>query len=221
MLSSFYSRNSLLANNQLAAYQNPVLSIPVFGEPEGKSLGLITFGKKSRKSSRFDEFKISFFDQDRSGEVSFVNLISNELLLLFKEEKNEYIKIAGYPEEIWIRTNDLDNLNIKYKSLDDFLKNDLKKGCILYPGEESLPLRSGSGDGFRKIIDLHSNDYKLEYLGLRSGNWIKVTALKYEQDNCVNQPEDLLFKIDGWVPVKDKNGDFLFHFLPNHCDCKD
>lgn len=219
MLSSFSSETSLLANNQLAAYQNPAFSIPVFSEPEGKSLGLITFGKKSRKSSRFDEFKISFFDQDRSGQdVLFIDLISNELGLLFKEEQNDYIKIAGYPDDIWIRTNDLDNLNIKYKSLDDFLDNELQKGGILYPGEESLPLRSGSGEGFRKIIDLNGNNYKLEYLGLRSGNWIKVTALKYKQDNCVNQPEDLLFKIDGWVPVKDKNGNFLFHFFPNPCN---
>ena len=219
MLSSFYGRTSLLANNQLAAYQNPAFSIPVFSEPEGKSLGLITFGKKSRKSSRFDEFKISFFDQNRSEEdVLFINLISNDLGLLIKEEQNDYIKIAGYSEEIWIRTDDLDNLNIKYTSLDDFLNKDLKKGSIQYPSDKSLPLRSGSGEGFRKIIDLNGNDYKLEYLGLRSGNWIKVTALKYKQDNCVNQPEDLLFKIDGWVPVKDKNGDFLFHFFPNPCN---
>ena len=164
MLSSFYGRTSLLANNQLAAYQNPAFSIPVFSEPEGKSLGLITFGKKSRKSSRFDEFKISFFNQDRSEEdVLFINLISNDLGLLFKEEQNDYIKIVGYSGEIWIRTDDLDNLNIKYTSLDDFLDNDLIKGSILYPGEESLLLRSGSGDGFRKIIDLYGNDYKMEY----------------------------------------------------------
>lgn len=208
-----------MANNQLVEYQNPAFSIPVFDEPEGESLGLITFGKSSRKSSRFDEFKISFLDQNRSSEeILFISLISNDLSFLFKEEQNDYIKIAGYPDEIWIRTADLDNLKIKYTSLDGFLNNDLKKGNILYPGEESLPLRSGSGEGFRKIVDLYGNDYRMEYLGLRSGNWIKVSALKYTKDNCVNQQDDLLFKIDGWVPVKDKNGEFTFHFFPNPCN---
>ena len=219
MLSYFLNGISLLANSQLAAYQNPAFSIPVFGEPEGKSLGLITFGKKSRKSSRFDEFKISFFDKAGAVEdVPFISLISNDLNFLFKEEYNNYINIVGYTDEIWIRTKDLDNLKIKYTSLDAFLSNDLKKGSILFPGEESLALRSGSGEGFRKILDLYGNDYRMEYLGLRSGNWIKVTALKYKRDNCVNQPDDLLFKIDGWVPVKNKNGELLFQFIPNPCD---
>ena len=69
--------------------------------------------------------KFHSFDQNRSEEdVLFINLISNDLGLLFKEEQNDYIKIAGYSEEIWIRTDDLDNLNIKYTSLDDFLNKD-------------------------------------------------------------------------------------------------
>jgi hypothetical protein len=200
-------------------FQNPTFSVPVFNEPQGSSLGIIIFGKESRKSAHFDEFKISFFEKERADEdIFFVALVRNEPVILFNENQDNYIRIIGYDEEFWIRTEDLDRLGVKYTSLDDFLANDLKKGIILYPGEISLVLRSGSGDGFRKIIDLYGNDYKMKYLGFRSGNWLKVTVFKYNKDNCINQLDDLMYKIDGWIPVKNKNGEFLFHLNPNPCN---
>lgn len=219
-LISFFSTANLNADASNTVSQNPMFGVPLFNFPDGETLGFMTLGKKNRKSGRFDKMSISFSDGNQTNidNVLFLKSMYGEIDLVFEYEQDGFLKMYSLHQEIWLRKIDLDNLSVAYTSLNDFLVNDFTKGSILYSGNSSLPLRSGAGEGFRKIIDIHGDDLKLEYLGLQTGNWIKVKLFKYKDRYCGDPSQEVEFSIDGWVPLFNKNEDLLFNFIHSPCN---
>lgn len=204
---------------QIKQIQNPVFTLPIYDFPNGAQSGKLIFGKSARDSGNFDNIQFAsikgeIFDVEN---VIYFPILNGVNTIVYRQEKEGFYEIFSRGKYVWIRSQDLSNLNVKSISLESYLELHLKKDHRLYLGKKSVALRSGSGNGFRKILDLEGASCELIYKGQKVNNWIKVEARKYLSTDCNRSSDKIEFSIEGWVELFDKTGDLQIQFLSGLC----
>lgn len=204
---------------QIKQIQNPVFNLPVFDLPNGTQSGKLIFGKSSRNSGSFDNIQFSFTNGEsfEAENIIFFPSLNGINTIVYKQEKEGFYEVLSAGKYMWIRSIDLSNLNIKSISLESYLESYLKVEHRLYLGKKSVALRSGSGNGFRKVLDLAGSSCELIFKGQKVNNWIKVEARKYLITDCNRSSDKIEFTIEGWVELFDEAGDLKIQFLPSRC----
>jgi hypothetical protein len=204
---------------QIKQLQNPVFNLPIFNSPNGTQSGKLIFGKSNRNSGSFDNIQFSYINGEsfKAENVIFFPSLNGITTIVYKQEKEGFYEILAAGKYMWIRSIDLSNLNIKSINLESYLELYLKKDHRLYLGKKSVALRSGSGNGFRKVLDLAGASWELMYKGQKVNNWVKVEAIKYSSTDCTRSSNKIEFTIEGWVELFDETGDLQIQFLPGRC----
>jgi len=207
------------SRQRIKQIQNPVFNLPVFDFPNGAQTGKLIFGKTSRNSGSFDNIQFSSINGEifEAQNVIFFPSLNGIKTIVYKQEKEGFYEVLSAGRYMWIRSIDLSNLNIKSINVESYLESYLKNGNRLYLRKKSVALRSGSGNGFRKVLDLAGSSCELIYKGQKINNWIKVEAKKYSNLDCARSSDKIEFTTEGWVELFDKKGDLQIQFLPGQC----
>lgn len=212
-------RVNAVSELQIKQFQDPVFKLPVFDLPNGTKSGNLIFGKLSRNSGSFDNIQFSFTNGEsfEAENIIFFPSLNGINTIVYKQEKEGFYEVLSAGKNMWVRSTGLNDLNIKSISLESYLELYLEEENRLYLGKKSVALRSGSGNGFRKVLDLAGSSCELIYKSQKVNNWIKVEARKYLSTDCNRSSDKIEFTIEGWVELFDEAGDLKIQLLPSLC----